>query len=225
MKKQKPSERSSAGFSNDPFKSLKSIKQKVSPASAPAKPKPAPVQKEKQEDAEELFLRSVAGARPIDPDAAKAEAPERGQPRPGRVSDDRNEQELFLHAMQKIGATFREPKPEPDKDEPPVRSSSSRMKQLKRGTIAIRGELDLHGYLREEALARLEQFITQAYQRGQKAVLIITGKGINSPEGPVLQGAVSDWLQRKGKGMVAEFGPAPRDKGGSGAFVVFLKNK
>jgi len=54
-------------------------------------------------------------------------------------------------------------------------------------------------------------------------VLVITGKGINSPEGPVLQGAVAGWLRQQGKGMVAEFSPAPRDKGGSGAFVVFLK--
>ena len=56
-------------------------------------------------------------------------------------------------------------------------------------------------------------------------MLVITGKGINSAEGPVLQGAVADWLREKGRGLVAEFAPAPRDKGGSGAFVVFLKNK
>ncbi len=225
MKKQKPPERSLPSFSNNPFKALKSIKQKAAPAPGPAKPAPAPAhkQRERQEDAEALFLRSVSGARPLDPEAAKKQTPERRQPRPDR-SDGPDEQELFLHAMQKIGANFREPKPEQDPDER-RRSSSSRMKQLKRGTIEIRGELDLHGYLREEALAGLEQFISQAYHRGQKAVLIITGKGINSPEGPVLQGAVSDWLQRKGKGMVAEFGPAPRDKGGSGAFVVFLKSR
>ena len=45
-----------------------------------------------------------------------------------------------------------------------------------------------------------------------------------SAEGPVLQGAVSHWLSERGKGMVAEFAPAPREKGGSGAFVVFLKS-
>ncbi len=196
----------------------------VSPAPARAKQQTPPHRKEEQEDAEALFLRSVSGARPIH-EKTRAEVPAREQVRTDRGSGDSKEQELFLHAMQKMGTSFREPKSEHELEERPPQSSSSRIKQLKRGTIAIRGELDLHGYLREEALARLEQFIAGARRRGQKAVLVITGKGINSPEGPVLQGAVADWLQKKGKGMVAEFAQAPRDKGGSGAFVVFLKNR
>ncbi|HAK60118.1 MAG TPA: hypothetical protein DCO77_07010, partial [Nitrospiraceae bacterium] len=102
-------------------------------------------------------------------------------------------------------------------------SSPTRMRQLKRGTIRINGELDLHGYFKDEALVHLEQFIADAYHRGLQAVLVITGKGVNSPEGPVLPGAVAAWLRREGKGRVAEFAPAPRDLGGAGAFVVFLR--
>jgi DNA-nicking Smr family endonuclease len=127
--------------------------------------------------------------------------------------------------MQKIGATLKAGPKDRDQDEEAPRSASGRMKQLKRSAISISEELDLHGYLRDEALARLEQFLAGAYHRGRKAVLVITGKGINSPEGPVLQGAVAEWLRSKGKGIVAEYAPAPRDKGGSGAFVVFLKNR
>jgi DNA-nicking Smr family endonuclease len=56
-------------------------------------------------------------------------------------------------------------------------------------------------------------------------VLVITGKGINSPEGPVLQRVVAEWLRKEGKGTVAEFAPAPREMGGSGAFVVFLRKQ
>jgi DNA-nicking Smr family endonuclease len=36
---------------------------------------------------------------------------------------------------------------------------------------------------------------------------------------------VSGWLREAGKGMVSEFVPAPREMGGSGAIVVFLKEK
>ena len=102
---------------------------------------------------------------------------------------------------------------------------SNRMRQLKRGAIRIQQELDLHGLIKDEALGSLERFIMDAYNRGRQAVLVITGKGINSPEGPVLQGAVSRWLGERGKGMIAEFAPAPREMGGSGAFVVFLKSR
>jgi DNA-nicking Smr family endonuclease len=142
---------------------------------------------------------------------------------PGR-SDAPSDSRLFLQAMKKLGTAM---PPAPREQEEPEdtqrRSPTGRMRQLKRGSLRISGELDLHGYLRDEALVLLQRFITGAFGRGQEAVLVITGKGINSPEGPVLQGAVEGWLRQQGKGMVAEFSPAPRDKGGSGAFVVFLK--
>ena len=96
---------------------------------------------------------------------------------------------------------------------------------MKRGTIRISRELDLHGFLKHEALIRLKQFVDAASSGGHEAVLVITGKGINSPEGPVLQGAVKEWLGKEGKTLVAEFSPAPRALGGSGAFVVFLRKK
>jgi DNA-nicking Smr family endonuclease len=104
-------------------------------------------------------------------------------------------------------------------------AASNRLRELKRGAIRIGLELDLHGLTREEALTSLACFISGAYNRSQKAVLVITGKGNNSPEEPVLHGAVAGWLRDRGKGMVAEFAPAPRQLGGGGAFVVFLKDK
>jgi DNA-nicking Smr family endonuclease len=91
--------------------------------------------------------------------------------------------------------------------------------------VTIAAELDLHGFLRDEALFRLEHFISSSAAKGFPAVLVITGKGVNSPDGPVLRRAVDHWLREQGKGMVAEFAPAPRDKGGSGAFVVFLRKR
>jgi len=54
---------------------------------------------------------------------------------------------------------------------------------------------------------------------------VITGKGNNSPGEPVLRNAVGVWLREVGKTMVSEFVAAPRDMGGSGAFVVFLREK
>jgi DNA-nicking Smr family endonuclease len=135
------------------------------------------------------------------------------------------DEELFLEAMGSLGTTaLRAEEPEPE-GTGHARSSSNRMRQLKRGTIRIGEELDLHGFLKDEALRRLEHFIMNAYARGQQAVLVITGKGYNSAEGPVLQGAVAAWLREQGKGIVAAFMSAPRGKGGSGAYVVFLKRR
>jgi DNA-nicking Smr family endonuclease len=219
MKKKKTDGPPQADFRNNPFKSLKGFAPK--PAAREKKPAPVPRKEAKPEDESTLFLRAVSGARRIEQEeipASAAPSQKTSEKKDAAYSEDRN---LFLQAMRKIGTAFGEQQTEEEDLRP--RSPSSRMKQLKRGTLHIRAELDLHGYLRDEALLRLGHFISNAAARDLDAVLVITGKGMNSPEGPVLQGAVSAWLRERGKTWVAEFSPAPRDKGGSGAFVVFLK--
>lgn len=220
MKKDK-SGKSEPEFNNNPFRSLRSFKPKPAPAPAP---KPDPARKETKEEEGELFLRAMAGARKIDGEREEPAEVKKGGQAPYSKPGGPDEQQVFLQAMKKIGTTLREAEWDAE-EEGPRMSASSRMRQLRRGMIRIQDELDLHGCLRDEALAKLSQFMNQACLRGLRAVLVITGKGINSTEGPVLQGAVADWLRGKGKGMTAEFGPAPRDKGGSGAFVVFLKKR
>lgn len=228
-KSKKPEEKPAADFKTSPFKALKGFApQPASKEKKQAAPvfRPAKKNREEEEDDASLFLRSVEGARRIE-DEAEAEAV---LPRTDRASaaqppkESQEDMQLFLQAMQKIGTTFPSAaSEEEDANEP--RSSSSRMRQLKRGSISISETLDLHGYLKDEALQRLARFISNAYHRGGKAVLVITGKGLNSPDGPVLQGSVDAWLRDQGKAMVVETAQAPRDKGGSGAVVVFLRTK
>lgn len=113
------------------------------------------------------------------------------------------------------------PRPVENEEGPvmPPRSGGLR----KQGAVVVEEEVDLHGLTRDEALSRLEQFFAGSVRRGLRTVLVITGKGVNSPAGPVLKGAVEAWLQGRGRAMIAGFSEAPRDKGGSGAFVVVLK--
>ena len=172
----------------------------------------------------DLFLREMSGVRPLDKEeTAPLAVPRKIAAATARVEDE--ERRVFLKALDglELDVRFRDELPD---DVRPLRPlSTSRMRQLKRGEIRVDLELDLHGLTREEALQSLNRFIAGAHARGQKAVLVITGKGNNSPEEPVLLRAVAGWLQDKGREMVAEFAPAPRDMGGSGAFVVFLRDK
>jgi len=226
MKKSKPPDQPQAYFKNKPFMPLKGL---VRSSDMPSKKGRTPeVRAEihvKDEDDTALFLRAAEGAKRFGhaPDTHDVSAVgEERQKAAVRAPDDSR---LFLAAMEKIGTTLRDTLPERDLDEAERRSPTSRMRQLKRGAIRISQELDLHGFLKDEALMRLEQFVAAACSGGHQAVLVITGKGINSPDGPVLQGAVAEWLKQRGKGLVAEFSPAPRGLGGSGAFVVFLKKQ
>ncbi|HEY6007674.1 MAG TPA: Smr/MutS family protein, partial [Geobacteraceae bacterium] len=199
---------------------------KLAPGTTPAKPQPPPPPKPAptaEEDA--LFLRAMMDVRRLN---AKA-APEAGgkqpapPPQPRRI--DEEERRQFLDALDKLHLDVTFSDELPDDVEPLRPLPVNRMRQLRRGAIRIDYELDLHGLTRDEALENLVAFITGAYNRGQKGVLVITGKGNHSPEEPVLQAAVAGWLRGPGKGMVAEFAPAPRQMGGGGAFVVFLREK
>ncbi len=224
MSKKRKNEQKPGTFRNNPFHPLKGISSRTLPGTAAPKKTTAG---EATDDAD-LFARSIRGARPIvrEEDEKGADLlPQEKAPPETREEADTG---LFLRAMTTFGtARIRERTADDEgtDEDAPRRSQSGRMRQLKKGTIRIARELDLHGSVRDDAVRKLQQFVTGAYGRGDQAVLVITGKGINSPEGPVLPAAVRGWLAGPGKSMVAEFLPAPRDRGGSGAIVVFLRRR
>lgn len=224
MKKKNSREQRPADFTNKPFRELKGV--------TPSAPKPAisPAKVHSPSDIvddADLFRNAMRGVRRVmqQPDAPpNPRTPTGGDGVAAPHREDDEGRRLFIEAMRNIGAAA-SLEDDIDTDDEERRSTSSRMRRLKRGMIRISEELDLHGLFKDDAIAQLAQFITGAYSRHRQAVLVITGKGINSPDGPVLQGAVAAWLREQGRGLVAEFGPAPRDKGGRGAFVVFLKTR
>ena len=227
MKKRPRSEQPPAAFDHTPFRALKGLKTAASGRPAPPPPALTPVRQD--EDAASLFSRAVQGVkrfRDEEPEAIAAPAAAGPTPTVPAPDETTGDESLFIEAMRSFGAALSAAPAPRDEDagleRSPV-SPTSRMRQLKRGTLVIGRELDLHGYHRDEALQRLGFFIGEAASAGHAAVLVITGKGINSSEGPVLQAAVSEWLRGAGSTRVAEFHPAPRDRGGSGAFVVFLR--
>ncbi|MEI6305584.1 MAG: Smr/MutS family protein, partial [Deltaproteobacteria bacterium] len=132
------------------------------------------------------------------------------------------EQEAFCQAIGqlRLDVTFTDAVPEEDELKP---LGGNRLRQLKKGIIRLDRQLDLHGLTRDEATEALKCFLRNARNQKEKAVLVITGKGLNSTGEPVLLQAVAAWLRDSGKEFVLEFAPAPREMGGSGAFVVFLR--
>jgi DNA-nicking Smr family endonuclease len=223
MKKQKKPGKKSGEFSVKPLSALKGFQSDKKVAESLIKlPEPSQLPPTTEDDAA-IFRRAVAGVKPLRPLGLPVENKKKEMQAPRRFEEE--EREVFLQEVKKLqlDVQFRDELPD---DITPLRPPpSNRLRELKKGAIRIGLELDLHGLTRTEALSSLERFISGAYNRNQNAVLVITGKGNNSPEEPVLQMAVSGWLRERGKGMVAEFAPAPRQLGGSGAFVVFLKEK
>ena len=223
MKKKKAPLPKPKEFANPAFAALKGLQAKPA-ETAPVTSKAPPVRKEAATDDMDLFLLAMAGveklgSKPGKPSPERSDAPVKAVVR----KIEEGEQRLFLEAINglKLDVTFHDELPaEPVPAKP---GSGSRMKQLRRGTIRIDYELDLHGLTKDEALDALHAFVKGAFRRGQQAVLVITGRGNNSPDEPVLKSAVDRWLREEGKEMVVEYFPAPRQLGGEGAIVIFLR--
>lgn len=83
-------------------------------------------------------------------------------------------------------------------------------------------ELDLHGLTLEKSLVQLDRFLNAAVHRGLQKVLVVHGKGNHSKSGAVLPKAVLEYLQNSP--LAGEIGTPRREKGGTGATWVILKN-
>jgi len=194
----------------------------------PARPIPPAVNKatEAADNGLDLFLQAVADVRPLQPPGKK---PVRSDSQPLQKAARKTVDELliveagaFLEEIGrlKLDTKFTDSVPDEGELQP---LAGNRLRQVKRGVVSVSHQLDLHGLTREEALEALPRFLHSAQKKGQKAVLVITGKGNHSPEEPVLHQAVASWLRDAGRATVVEFAPAPREMGGSGAYVVFLR--
>ena len=220
-----------AQFHTTPFSDLKGV---VAAAPTPSAKPPAPVTVTlpPEDDGAELFLQKMDGVKRLDGSVQRAR--KNSTPSPDRPAgsaattavpttpQESAASELFLQEIGrlKLEVKFKESIPDEDELKP---LSGNRLKQLKRGIISVDYQLDLHGLTREEALAALPPFLRTARLKGQVAVLVITGKGNKSIAEPVLQQAVAAWFRDAGRELVIEFAPAPREMGGSGAYVVFLR--
>ncbi len=212
-------------FHAAPFGALKGVA--VSEAAPEKQVQPA-VKKtaEVADNGIDLFLQAVADVRPFHPSDKK---PARAGSHPQQKAVNKAVEELliveegaFLEEIGrlKLDTKFTDSVPDEGELQP---LSGNRLRQMKRGVVSVSHQLDLHGLTREEALEALPRFLRSAQLKDQKAVLVITGKGNHSSEEPVLHQAVASWLRDAGKATVLEFAPAPRELGGSGAYVVFLR--
>ena len=105
-----------------------------------------------------------------------------------------------------------------------LRNGLSRMtlRKLRRGNWPVQDSLDLHGNTGDAARKLLQTFLHEAAQRGLRCVLVIHGKGMNSPSGEaVLRKLARHWLTQR-PDVLAYCAALPKD-GGSGAVLVLLK--
>lgn len=106
--------------------------------------------------------------------------------------------------------------------------------RLVRGREEIDGTIDLHGMRQVEAHAALSRFIHARHARGDRTLLVITGKGLKKlgddaaviVERGVLRQMLPIWLSEPNLApMVAGWDVAAQGHGGDGAFYVRLRRE
>ncbi len=101
-----------------------------------------------------------------------------------------------------------------------------REKQLDRSylhAMPCEAQIDLHGLTQDEAVIRLQDFVSECCRRGLKKILIIHGKGNHSEDGPVLAATVRHFIERDYR--LGESGHPDKTGGGKGATWVLIREK
>jgi DNA-nicking Smr family endonuclease len=105
-------------------------------------------------------------------------------------------------------------------------------KKVRRGRIEIDGTIDLHGLTQVEAREQLRRYIGARASRGDRTLLVITGKGKQTEndyissmtERGILRTMLPIWLSEPGLShLVSGWSIAARGHGGEGAWYVRLR--
>ena len=97
--------------------------------------------------------------------------------------------------------------------------------KLQAGQFSPEAHIDLHGLNSEQAFHHLVGFFRNAYYKGVRTALVVTGRGLNSPDGnPVLRAKIRQWFtQEPFRRIILAFCTARREDGGTGALYVLLR--
>ena len=208
---------------NNPFGKVKLAPPKapssnLAPAAAPSKKKEKPV----AIDAEAaLFLEAMGEVAPVKQGRNRAPLAEPPRQDPVKLLDEEAESVAQLAELVSTDGPL-----EGDEAQGAVRGFDPQvMRRLRAGQFVRRARVDLHGLTQEQARAALEKLIPAARAEGHRCVLVITGRGLHSPDQvAVLKAGLPQWLARGRLARhVLAFCPAQPSDGGAGATYVLLR--
>jgi DNA-nicking Smr family endonuclease len=96
-------------------------------------------------------------------------------------------------------------------------------KKLHEGGFSVQDCIDLHGMTRNEAEEALNRFFSEAVRKRLFCIKVIHGRGLRSPQGPVLKEAFRGWLDGSFRKWVLAYATARGCDGGLGATYILLK--
>ncbi|GAB4388356.1 MAG: hypothetical protein Kow0025_07150 [Thermodesulfovibrionales bacterium] len=171
---------------------------------------------------EDEFARAMAGVREIKEfREIPPKAPSGTKPRPCPADDTLRDLREIVEGKRRIRLS--------DTAEyvewvtPGARRDTAR--RLHGGHFAVQDSIDLHGMSASEAEAAFGEFMRRAALNGLACVKVIHGRGLRSPNGPVLKEALKKWLHGPYRKRVAAYATARHCDGGLGATYILLRTR
>lgn len=214
---------------NSPFDKLKGLKLKKEKPKAPApKPVAAPKAQAPPADEGDLFAQAMSGVNRLDKSpGGRQVAAKAAPPPPPKAADPDAEAKAKLYDLVAGKVEF-ELEYTDEYVQGFVKGTDQKIfRQLKAGAYSPEAHLDLHGLNADQAYETLLVFTREKYYQGKRCLLLIPGRGINSPGGmPVLKEELKSWLTRDPlKRVVLAFCTAQPRHGGAGALYVLLRQR
>jgi len=198
-----------------------------------------------------LFLAAMSGQMPLKPSKRVGEKrtppksvtttpSEKSHPAGSKRRVTEEEFDLFLEAIGKrprrnptppqiVMVPVIAPKPRSPKS---AGIDGNTKRRLEKGDLQPSAKLDLHGLTEAAAHGALLTFLHTAHRRGDRLVLIVTGKGPLEEAAPkaryggVLRRAVPRWLEEAPMAsVIADKRWAHRRHGGDGALYIYLRKR
>ena len=189
-------------------------------------PAPKPQKAEKTSDEEDIFTSAMSGVVPLEKKGIRKTPAHEKKIAPPYPAPD-IEQEVMDHLRDLVDGTAEMDITFSDEYIEGSINGVDRntMRRLKRGQIPIQDHIDLHGLTQKEAETRVREFLVNSQGRGLQCVLIVHGRGLNSPDSiPVLKERLPVWLNRgPARKIVKAFSSARPYDGGTGAIYVLMR--
>jgi DNA-nicking Smr family endonuclease len=212
---------------NPAFKDLDRKLKRFQKAERESESEP-PQTDEAKPDEEQSFLEAMSDVTPLPENKRKIVPTPGNHIRPAHPAPD-DEQEALNHLSDLVKGSIELDITLTDEYmEGSVKGFSRKlMKKLKKGEFPFQDYTDLHGLTKQAAEARVRDFLLQSHKLGLRCVLIVHGRGLNSPDSfPVLKERLPLWLGRGPvKKIVLAFATARPYDGGAGAVYVLLRKR
>ena len=214
---------------DSPFRTLRHLlKKKDLPLKSPEPETAAPCGEATSDPDEErrLFRQAMDGVQPLPRDGRMRIPPTAKPPEPPRRRETESEAMQHLRRLVETGEGFHVA------DTPEYREGVGHnvpqgiTRHLHKGQFSIQDHIDLHGLRSAEAEEALLAFFKEAVATGKRVVLIVHGRGLSSPDKPVLKVLVHRWLAAgPWRHWVMAYSSARACDGGAGATYVLLRQR